>query len=546
MNLHKRPLFLIGIAYIGGIVCAPQPNAHPVYGVLAALCILALGCLVSRRTIARPVIGMLAAVFAIGFIRTALCRQVPVGDVSRYAEGKMVYITGTVASDVEPVGDGARFVVGAARVKTYGGEFPATGSVMTNLRRSQYTEEEARVPVYGEVVRIHGRLSLPQSASNPGGFDYGQYLARKGIFCALTSYGNEVTILHPSALTLRAVALRFKSALTAECSKLFAPTNGALLLGILIGDYSSLPLDVQSAFMRSGTMHLLAASGYNCAIIAMIFGFLLHRLTVPRSVTYCILIALVWAFALMVGMCPSIVRASVMVTVFMAAYLFWRAPDMYNIMCAAVLVILAANPLCLYDIGFLLSFVAVFAIVSTMPLIDPCIRGWLMRTPRVWEKPLSRTNRFVTGLSQDITLTIVLSAVAGMWTWPITAYYFNYLSLVSVVANALVALLVVLLTAFGIASLVCGWIWLPLGRVVAAVTTGITTAMLRIVTGLGTHPWSSLSVRSPNPMLIAIYYVVLLGGLEYAHRKASRTQGIARADCARTDRDLDLVPGAQK
>ena len=541
MNLHKRPLFVLMLAYIGGILCA-WASARPILGLVVAVCILAAGLLVPRR---RPVIAILAAVFAIGFIRTAIYRQAPAGDISQYAEGKLVRLTGIVVSDVDPMGDTARFVIRATEIKTYTGEFPASGLVMAKVGRSQYSGEEGRAPSYGETIRIHGRLSLPHGASNPGAFDYGQYLARKRVFCTILGYGNEVEILKPSAWSPRSLALRFRSALQAEAARLLPATDAALLMGILFGGYASLPLGVQAAFMRSGTMHLLAASGYNCAIVIIIFGFILRKLTVPRTVTHWALIVLVWLFTLVVGPSPSIVRAAVMVTVFLIAYLIWRAPDKYNIVCAAILVILGISPMNLYDIGFQLSFSAVFAIITTMPLVDPVVRRWLTLSPRVWEKRPDWISGRVTYLSQDITLAVALSAAAGIWTWPITAYYFNYFSLVSVIANALVALLIVLLTAAGIVTLALGAIWFPLGHVAGLVTTGITESVLRIVTGLGAHPWSSLSVRSPNPIFIAVYYLLLFGVVEYAHRKATRPQGVARPDRAGDGRHRDLVPSAQ-
>ncbi len=530
------------LAYIGGILSAGS-GARPVVGLL--LCAGVFAGLLARKTVARPVVAMLIAVFAIGFIRTSMHRQIPEGDISRYAEGKLVQLTGAIVSDVDPMEDDARFALRAMRIKTYTGEFAAHGLVQVRVRRSQYSEEKGTIPCYGQTVRIHGRLVLPHGASNPGAFDYGHYLARKQVFCTISGYASEVEILKPAAGSPRAVALRFRTALGDMAARILPPTDAALLMGILFGGYASLPLDVQAAFMRSGTMHLLAASGYNCAIVIIIFGWILRKLTVPRTVTHWMLIALVWLFTLVAGPCPSIVRAAVMVTVFLLAYLIWRAPDTYNIVCAAILVILGINPMDLYDIGFQLSFSAVFAIITTMPLVEPPVRRWLTLSPRVWEKRPDWISARTTYLSQDITIAVVVSTVAGIWTWPITCYYFNYLSLVAVIANALVALLIVMLTAAGIVALVLGWIWLPLGHAAGMAAGFITEAVLRIVTGLGTHPWSSLSVRSPHPGLIALYYLALIGVLEYAHRKASRSQGVARTDRVGAHRSPDLVPSAQ-
>lgn len=542
MKLEKRPLFLLMIAYIGGIVCAGA-GARSVTGLLLGVGVFA-GLFV-WKPIPRPVLAMLAAIFAVGVICTSVHRQVSGDDVSHWAEGKLVRVTGTVVSDVDPMEDDARFILRAARIKTYTGESRAAGLVQVKVRRPQYTDEQGKVPSYGETVRIHGRLTLPRGASNPGAFDYGRYLARKRVFCTLSAYTTEVEVLKPSARSPRSIALRFRATLESMAGKLLPATDAALLMGILFGGYASLPLGIQSAFMRSGTMHLLAASGYNCAIVTVIFGWMLRRLTVPRAITHWVLIALVWLFTLVAGPCPSIVRAAIMVTVFLLAYLIWRAPDMYNIVCAAILVTLGLNPMDLYDIGFQLSFTAVFAIVTTMPLVEPHVRRWLTLAPRVWEKRPDWISARTTYLSQDIALAIVLSAVAGIWTWPITSYYFNYLSLVAVVSNALVTLLIVWLTAAGIATLVLGSIWLPLGHVAGIASGQLTEWVLRIVVSLGTHPWSSLSVRSPHREFIALYYLALIGALEYAHRKTSRSAGVARIDRAGDRGHLDMAPGAQ-
>ena len=524
MDLHRRPLFLFMIVYVAGIVCAANANFHPLIGFGIGGGVFLIGCLLRLQAVPRLIVGLLAAVFAISFVRTAVYRQIPPGDVSRYAEGKMVHLTGAVASDPEPLGDRIRFAVKAGKVRTYTGEYPATGQVMVTLYPPYYDETyEGRVPFYGETVRIHGRLRKPWPPSNPGALDYGDYLARKRIYCTLSGGLDEVSVLSPAPRSLMWIAARFKSALTSKSLELFPPVHARLLLGILLGNYASLPLDVQSAFMRSGTMHLLAASGYNCAVIIGIFGFVMRRLMSPRAVTHGLLIALVWGFTLIAGPAPSIVRAAVMVTAFLTAYLLWRVPDVINIVLFSCLVILGANPLSLYDAGFQLSFAAVLAIVLMLPLIEPQARTWLAPTRRRGERPPGRIARWMLWAGRSIVVAVLLSIAAALGTWPITAYYFNYLSLVCIVANALTALLVVLLTAAGIIAIALGSMWPPLGHAAAFVGTGIAGAMLGVVTSLGSHPWSSLSVRSPSPAFIAVYYLALLGVLEYAHRKTARS-----------------------
>jgi competence protein ComEC len=331
-----------------------------------------------------------------------------------------------------------------------------------------------------------------------------------------------IEVLSPAPRSIRGAASRFKAALTSKALELFPPVHAMLLLGILLGNYAALPPDVQGAFMRSGTMHLLAASGYNCGVLVCIFGFLMRRFTTPRIALHWLLVAILWGFTLIAGPGPSIVRAAVMVTVFLAAYALWRAPDMMNIVLFAGLVILGANPLSLYDVGFQLSFAAVLAIVLILSIGD--------RLPEAWKRKFDfgRMPRLALWIGRNVAGAVLLSIAAALGTWPITAYYFNYLSVVSIAANALTALLVVILTAAGIGCLALGFAWPALGHAAAPAVTAVSGAMLGIVTRLGGYPWSSISVPSPSPVFIIIYYALLLGALEYAYRKLPRVPKVAR------------------
>lgn len=523
MNLQQRPLFLLTITYLCGIVCAVQMSSHAVVLLGSAVGVALVGCAVCIKSFPRIAVALLACVFVLGFARTFVMKQVPPGDVSEYALGKCAYVTGTVASDPISTDDSVRFILKSSRIKTYTGEFPTDGRVMVTLYRHQ-GGKAGRAPSYGEVVRVHGRLKKPESPSNPGMQSYRDYLARRQVYSTVSASMSDIAELQPARWSIEWAATKFKTALTSKALELFSPVHAFLLLGLLLGNYASLPLEIQASFMRSGTMHLLAASGYNCGVVAGMVGFLLNRLTVPRPVTHVLLIASLWMFTLVAGASPSIVRASVMLSVFLAAYLFRRASDMVNIMLAASLVILALNPLSLFDVGFQLSFAAVASIILIMPLIEPKLSAWFAVPNRT---PCRMPTRALFGTAKYIVLALVVSVVALLGTWPITAYYFNYFSAVSIPANAFTALLVIALTWTGIAVLVVGGISAFLGRVCAVVVTVLAGAMIGIVRELGGYPWSCISVQSPSPTVILVYYLILFGGIEYAYRKMGRVQRAA-------------------
>lgn len=522
MNLHHRPLFLFTIIYICGIILAVQFNFPTIAGIGIGVGIFLTGWFLLPKDNSRLMFALLAAVFIIGFARTAMLLNIQPGDVSHFAEGKQVYLVGTVASDPEILEDRTRLILQTKTVKTYTGKYSSNGKVMVTLYRHWYKNGKFHIPSYGEVIQVHGRLKKPRLPTNPGAFDYQKYLARRGIHCTLSAGVDEATVLQPSSFSVRGVATRIKSEIALKARNLFTYTRAKLLLGILFGDYTSLPSDVQNTFMRTGTMHLLAASGFNCGIIVLGVGFLLRRLSTPRTITNLALIASLWGFVLLANSGPSIFRAAMMSTLLLAAFILWRVPDVHNIIMFTSIVILGLNPLSLFDTGFQLSFAAVMSIILIMPLIQPWLDNQLASLKLNEVKHAGLVYRGFTKIVKTISDAVILSILAAIGTMPITAFYFNYVSVISVVANAATALLVMIFSYIGAIALLIGFINTFFGKLVALLAYVPATIMLMIVEKLGSYPWSITSVRSPSPLLIALYYILILGILEYAYRKAKK------------------------
>lgn len=232
-----------------------------------------------------------------------------------------------------------------------------------------------------------------------------------------------------------------------------------------------------------------------------------------------------------------------MMSVFLAAYLLRRVPDLPSSVFFAGLVILAANPLNLYDIGFQLSFAAVLALILMVPLVEGPI-GELFNPARpVGARPLFSCIRLAFWAAKYIALTFAVSIAVTLGTAPITAYYFNYVSSVSIIATALTAVLVVALTAAGIGALALGFAWPALGHAVSFPATFISGSMLGVISELGSYPWSSISVRSPSTLFLVLYYTALVGALEYAYRKAAEAKDVAGDRRPRMPGRRNLVEG---
>ncbi|MGB9589031.1 MAG: ComEC/Rec2 family competence protein, partial [Armatimonadota bacterium] len=342
----------------------------------------------------------------------------------------------------------------------------------------------------------------------------------------------DLSVLSRPRKNLVWVATRARSLLESRTLALFPSVEGKLILGILLGNYALLSPEMQIAFMKSGTMHLLAASGFNCGIIVGIFGYLMYKLTIPRTVRHLLLIALLWMFAIMVGAGPSIIRATVMVSAFLAAYLLWRYPDLPNLVLFAALVILGVNPLALFDVGFQLSFTAVLAIMLVMPLVNPWIQTFfspLIATSRTAFHP----HRWILSASLCIVTAVALSMASTIGTWPITAHYFNYVSVVAVLANAITALLVVLLTGIGLTALAASVLSPVIAYPFSLVGKLLADLMLAVVMELGSHSWSCISVSSPSWVFMFLYYALVLWVLTHVSKTNGAIKGTTYAATAK-------------
>lgn len=522
MKLHKRPLFVIAAAWVLGVICAVNIQDDWAAGLCVITVIMLLIVLMPVRWIPASARIVFLCVFTAAIMRTAMFQKIQPDDISNYANGKNVHLTGVIASDPESANDTTRFVIKAVKVRTYSGEFLCSGNASVTIYPPGYgrsSEKPSAYPSYGQIVSIHGRLKLPEPPGNPGQVDYGRYLSRRRIFCTISSSADDLT-MHPSSGAGR-LSSAFNSALSRKAALLFPSVEGSLLMGIVFGNYTNLPYDVRSSFMRTGTMHLLAASGYNCGILIFIFGYLFRFITVPKTWMNILLIAVIWLFVLVAGCGPSIVRAALMVSLVLTAYIIRRKVDYLNIMFFAAITILVVNPLYLYDVGFQLSFSAVTAIMLILPLFEIYIR----RNDGL--VGAAKTRDWIVKFTLAVIITSAVSIAA---TWPITAYYFNYFSLSAIAANAVIAILIVPITAMGIASLSLGFISGALGHTFAWLAGYLLKVVLFIVNTIGGYEWSAVSVRSPSPIAAVVYYAALICLLEYVYRKAPDAKKNITAD----------------
>ncbi len=149
-------------------------------------------------------------------------------------------------------------------------------------------------------------------------------------------------------------------------------TSG-LLIAILLGDKSLVSEKINQQFLSTGTAHILAVSGMHIGILYALlkwcFAIPLFHKTIPTKLKSPFILALIWCFAFITGLGPSILRSAVMFSLLEIGLNLKRVTDSINILCSTGFLMLYVNPCMIYDVGFQLSFFAVLSIFLFHPLI---------------------------------------------------------------------------------------------------------------------------------------------------------------------------------
>lgn len=339
----------------------------------------------------------------------------------------------------------------------------------------------------------------------------------KGIF--LLAYeagetGAPLRITDGSSASFRWWPVRARHALMDRISRLFTGDTAALLCGILTGDKTALPVEIQSDLSEAGIYHILAVSGMHCGFLALFLDIITLR---RRRLSALITIPALAFYALVTGGSPSVVRACIMLSFLRAASLFRRDSDSPTAMAAALGCILLQNPFAATSISLQLSFGAV--------------AGLLWLTPRLHTVLLGGGTH---GKVYRYTVAS-LSATAGalVFTVPLSAWYFGFFVLVSPLSNLLCLAAVGALFCVGLVSVLASFLFFPLGAAAALPADLLTRCILALCSLLSHLPYHAL--YTVNPYLgwwIAFLYIAFF--LVRLRRGHGRQYAAAAMLCALT------------
>ena len=317
---------------------------------------------------------------------------------------------------------------------------PVSGRVMAYFPKA----DSAFSLRYGDLIAIPAPIRDVTPPLNPAEFDYRAYLARKGITGQVYLKDDDwVDLQTNEANPIYAFSYHFRDVLLASLQRSGLNNDEyGVAAAILLGYDDKLADEVRKNYVAAGSMHILCVSGMHVGIIYLLASFLLgflNRKKWQKLLKQLLLLTLIWFYALIAGLSPSILRASLMISFVIIGDVLQRKGFIVNSIAASAFILLCVNPFNLFDIGFQLSYAAVVGIVILQRPIYNFLYVKNKLLDRAWE----------------ITAVALAAQVA---TIPFTLFYFHQFTTYFWLSNLFMTPISFVVVISGMVLLLVSWI----------------------------------------------------------------------------------------
>lgn len=267
-----------------------------------------------------------------------------------------------------------------------------------------------------------------------------------------------------------------------------------IIEAMTIGRKTDIPKETRTAYAHAGVSHVLALSGFHVGIIVLMLQFfsLKHMLSLRwRWINNLVIAVALWCYALLTGLSPSLVRATLMFTILLLSQSTFRNDLSLNSCALAFFIMLCINPFYLHDAGFQLSFIAVGSIG---------ILGKKLITIASFHNNLAHYAWLIT--------IIAISLISTLFTAPLVAYHFGHVSTLALLSNLLLFPFVHLLMFASI--LWWAFLWCPpISDLLTLLLNWTATTMNTISETIASIPFSTIEWH-PNLATTLLCYTALL------------------------------------
>jgi competence protein ComEC len=409
-------------------------------------------------------------------------------DISHMDENKRISMLVQVRSDLRIKGNYGRAIVKVICL------MDSTSRVSKrDLRCLAYfrCDTAVNMPVRGDRLVVHTRLSPIEGPGNPHEFDFRRYMAGRNVSVrAYLKPGDWKIAGHERNILLDAAA-NCKSYLQEKFRRSgLEGDDMALVSSLLLGDKDGLEQDLKDSFSAAGAMHVLCVSGLHVGILFMVFNFLFRGMGKWRHGRWLqsvLVMMIIWFYALVTGLSPSVTRASLMFSLLQAGKLMRNPPPTVNTLAASALIQVLINPLVITHVGFQLSYLAVLAIVKVTPVVQS-----------IWQ-PRLKIFSWLWGL-------LAVSFAAQLGTGPLAIHYFNAFPSWFLLTNVIVIPLATLIIYLALALLVIPFpdVFEIMGHILSN-TLGLLSGSVKMVEGLPGSVMEGIYLTTLSTFIIYLF-----------------------------------------
>ena len=299
-------------------------------------------------------------------------------------------------------------------------------------------------PAYGDVMLIQAKIKEIENSKNPYAFDYKKFMQRKGIFYTTyipASGWRKIGQFKVSFIKEKAHQIqRYFSQIFADAG--MSGDEYSIITAILLGNDETMEPELKASYASAGVSHILCVSGMHVGVIFMILNFLLQPLEYSKQLRLLkavLLMLFIWVYACITGLSPSVTRAATMFSFVTIGGMLRRNTNIFHSLFASLFILLIVNPLLIFEIGFQLSYAAVFGIVI-----------FQQNLVALWEAKHKIINYFWN--------LITVSVAAQLATFPLSVYTFGQFPNYFLLANLSVISLSFLVVVSGVCLLVLSFI----------------------------------------------------------------------------------------
>lgn len=411
MKVLQFPLARITIGFVAGILVAHyfKLDVSLVFLLLfVTLCAFVIAYFASKRSATNSIYFGLATYFlAFGIGASTQIIHTDSFQSTNYIHKKRIFddphlISVTVREKLRSSAYNDRYIVLVNQID----DLASTGRMLLNVRKDSLNHAFE----IGTHLQIKGSLYQNSPAKNPNQFDYGKYLENKQIYAQMYADVSEIKIgsIIQKDAWYYASRLRTKIIRNLEKSN-FNKTELHVAIALILGQQQDISPEIIKDYQYAGAVHILSVSGLHIGFILLFVTFLLKPFPNTRRGSFIKLIIILVSlstFGLIAGLAPSVLRSVTMFSFVAIGMYLRRSTNIFHTLLVSMLLILLFQPSFLFDVGFQLSYLALFFILWLQPLLA-----------ELWSPKYKIVNYF-----WEI-LTVSFAAQIG--TLPLSIYYFH-------------------------------------------------------------------------------------------------------------------------